>query len=124
MIGLPSLSMLHALLSTFNSSPTFWSLLAIIPVIVTEYMFRTVPGGWFGNLHYYLPMQLLVSYCVYRLVTMPGMSLVEAFVIWAISTSVARVILSVFVLHDHVSNGTWMALALILVAKLAQSIWK
>jgi len=83
-----------------------------------------MPGGWFNNLHYYLPLQLMVSYCIYKLVTEPETSLVEAFVVWAVSTTVARTFLSVVILHDEIRAGTWFALVLILLAKVSQTYWR
>jgi hypothetical protein len=103
---------------------TLWSIAAAIPVLITEYLFRTQTGGWLANLHYYLPLQMAVSYCVYRLVTEPDTSLVEAFVAWAVCTTIGRVILSTLVLHDDIKAGTWFALGLILMAKVAQSFWR
>lgn len=108
----------------YVSNTTFWGVTAAIPVMVTEYLFRTQETGWLANMHYYLPLQLMVSYCVYRLVTEPNTSLVEAFVVWVVSTTVARVILSVFILHDEIKTGTWFALGLILMAKVSQSFWR
>lgn len=106
------------------SNTTLWGIAAVFPVMLTEYLFRTLHGGWWGNLHYYLPLQLAVSYCIYRMVTEPGTSLLEAFVVWAVSTSIARVILSVFILHDDIKTGTWVALSLVILAKLSQSFWR
>lgn len=106
------------------SPTTLWSLTAAVPVMITEYMFRTQQTDWLHNLHYYLPMQLMVSYCVYRLITEPGVSLIEAFVVWAITTTVTRVILSYFILGDVITPGTWFAVALIIMAKVAQNFWR
>lgn len=52
------------------------------------------------------------------------MTLIGAFVVWTFATLFARVAVCVFVLHDRVPPGTWAALALIVLARIIQQVWK
>jgi hypothetical protein len=102
---------------------TLWGLAAAVPAVLAEYLYRTLPGPWHHYLYLWVPMQLTIGYCIYRLVTIPGTPLMDAFIVWAFSTTFIRVALSVFVLHDVVKGGTWFALALLVLARVAQSFW-
>ena len=105
-------------------NPTLASLLGGLTAILGEYLYRITPGPWYRNLWMWLPLTLLVSFCVHELVKAPGMTLVGAFVVWTFATLFARVAVCVFVLHDHVTPGTWCALALIVFARIIQQVWK
>jgi hypothetical protein len=101
-------------------TPTLWGLLAGIPAVGLEYYYRTMEGSWFGNLWVILPAQLALSYGIYSLVTQPHVNLVDAVVIFSWSTIFLRVLVTLFVLHDPVSKGTWMALGLLATARVVQ----
>lgn len=83
-----------------------------------------LPGPWWHYLWAWVPLQTAVGYCVYRLVTVPGTNLLEAFVIWSFSTIVLRISVSVVLLNDPVSRGTWAALGLVIMARVAQNTWR
>ena len=106
----------------FNAS-NGWALLAGGTAVGCEYLYRTLPGPWLSYLWAWVPLQVFVGYCVYRLVTIPGTSLIDAFIVWTFVTIGLRVTISSFLLGDQISNGTWFALALMLLARVAQVGW-
>lgn len=103
------------------SPATYWGIAAAIPAVLAEYSYRKIgPGVWINYLWLWLPIQLAIGYCIYRLVTIPNVTLIDAFVVWAFSTTAMRVVLSIFVLGDNVGRGTWVALILLVLARFAQ----
>jgi len=107
----------------FLGPAILWGLLAAVPAVTAEYLYRTLPGPWLRHIYLWVPLQLSIGYCIYRLVNVPNTALVDAFVAWAFSTIAMRVVVSVFVLGDAVRGGTWYALALIVMARIAQVAW-
>lgn len=105
-------------------NPTLWSIVGGATAIFGEYMYRATPGSWTSRLWLFLPLTLLVSYSVFNLVRAPGVSLLGAFVVWTATTIVLRVLVCVCVLHDPVTKGTWAALALLVLARIIQQVWK
>lgn len=102
---------------------TVWGLTAAVPAVLAEYLYRTLPGPWHHYLYIYAPISLTISYAIYRLVTIPQTTLMDAFIVWAFSTTFLRVVVTVFLLHDRVKEGTWFALALLVLARVAQARW-
>ena len=102
-------------------------ILTAIPAITSEYLYK-IRGSqghdWFNDLWMYLPLQLCISYGVFRMVTSPGTTLLDAFIVWAFSTVVMRCMVSQFILGENVTSGTWAALGLLLVARWIQYTWK
>ena len=105
------------------SQATRWGLTAAIPAVLAEYLYRVLPGPWHHYLYIYAPISLTISYAIYRLVTIPQTTLLDAFVVWAFSTTFLRVVVTVGLLHDNVKPGTWFALGLLIMARIAQSYW-
>lgn len=102
---------------------TLWGLTAAVPAVLAEYLYRTLPGPWHHYLYLYAPISLTISYSIYRLVTIPQTTLLDAFVVWAFSTTFMRVIVTVVFLGDLVRPGTWVALGLLIVARAVQAYW-
>ena len=102
---------------------TLWGLGAAIPAVTAEYLYRTLKGGWFEHIYLWLPIQLCIGYCIFRLVTIPNLSLIDSFIVFAFSTTALRVFVTVCVLGDPVKGGTWFALALLIMARIAQTFW-
>lgn len=103
-----------------------WGLLAAIPAVLAEYLYKTWPTEWpwWYGLPLWLPLQLGIGYCIYRLVTDASTAtLLDAFIMWAFATTFMRVFVSVFVLGETVKGGTWFALGLLIMAKIAQTFW-
>lgn len=108
-------------LPTWLSPPAFWGLFAAFPAVLAEYLYRTLHGSWFSHIYLWIPIQLTIGYGIFRLVTIPNTTLMDAFVIWALSTIAMRVFVSTVILHDHVKMGTWIALGLIILARTVQA---
>ena len=104
-------------------NPTLWGLLAAIPAVLAEYLYRVLPGPWLTYWYLWVPMQLSIGYCICQLVREPNTTLLDAFVVWAFSTTALRVVVSVFILGDTVKGGTWFALGLLTMARIAQTFW-
>ena len=102
---------------------TLWGLGAAIPAVLAEYLYRVLPGPWHAHLYLWVPLQIAIGYCVYRLVTIPQTSLLDAFIVFAVSTTAMRVFVTVFILEDTVRLGTWYALGLVIVARFTQAYW-
>ena len=105
------------------SQATLWGLVAAIPAVFAEYLYRRLPGPWHHYLYLWVPIALTVSYAISRLVRIPQQSLLDSFIVWAFSTTAMRVVLTVVVLGDTVKKGTWVALGLIVVARMVQAWW-
>lgn len=103
---------------------TVWALLAASVAVGCEYLFRTIKEPWYHYLWAWIPLQTFIGYCVYRLVTTPGTSLIDAFIVWTFATIGMRVFVSAAILHDTVAPGTWAALALMLIARAVQVTWR
>jgi len=102
---------------------TIWGLTAALPAVLAEYLYRTLPGPWHHYLYIWVPMQLAIGYSIYRLVTIPQTTLMDAFIVWAFSTTFLRVVVTVVLLGDKVKEGTWFALSLLFLARVAQARW-
>jgi hypothetical protein len=107
----------------FFGPATFWGLSAALPAVLAEYLYRTIQGPWWHYLWAWAPMQLLIGYSVYRIVNIPNTSLIDAFIVFAFSTTALRVFVTVVVLGDPVKGGTWFALGLLIMARIAQTWW-
>lgn len=102
---------------------TLWGLTAAVPAVLAEYLYRTLPGPWHHYLYLWVPIQLMIGYSIYRLVSIPQTALLDAFVVWAFSTTFMRVFVSTMLLTDTVKPGTWFALGLLFMARIAQTYW-
>ena len=105
------------------SPATLWGLTAAVPAILAEYLYRTLPGPWHHYFYIYAPISLTISYSIYRLVTIPQTTLLDAFIVWAFSTTFLRVVVTVVFLGDKVKEGTGFALSLLILARVAQARW-
>jgi multidrug transporter EmrE-like cation transporter len=107
----------------FLSPAAWWGLAAAVPAVLAEYLYRTLQGSWLSHIYLWIPLQLSIGYCIFRLVTIPNTTLLDAFAVWAFSTIFMRVAISTLFLHDPVKGGTWFALGLIIMARVAQAFW-
>jgi hypothetical protein len=108
------------------SPQAWWGLAAAIPAVLAELAYKKWPTEWpwWWGLPLWLPMQLAIGYCIFRLVTVPNSgSLLDAFIFWAFSTTFLRVIVTTLVLQQTVQGGTWFALALLCMARVSQTFW-
>lgn len=101
-----------------------WGLAAAIPAVAAEFLYRKVgPSNWLPYVWLWVPLQVSIGYFIYRLVTSPGTSLLDSFVIWSISTTGFRILVAVVLLGDVVKGGTWFAMGLLVMARVAQAFW-
>jgi len=105
------------------SPAILWGLGAGIPAVLAEYLYRTLPGPWHHYLWLWVPIQMLIGYSIYRLVTIPGSSLLDAMVIWAFCTAGLRIAASLY-LGDNIRTGTWIAFGLVMLATLVKHFWR
>jgi hypothetical protein len=110
-------------LTSWITPATLWGLAAAVPAVSAEYLYRTLQGPWWHHLYLWVPMQLAIGYCIYRLVNIPNTALLDAFIIWAFSTTAMRVFISTALLGDTIKGGTWFALGLLVMARVAQTFW-
>jgi len=108
------------MLAFLTSPVTGWGMAAAIIAVTNEYLYRKYTGGWFQMAHVYVPAQLMISYTLYRLITIPGVSLIDAFIVFSFSTVAFRVFVSIVLLHDNIGTGSWVALGLLFLARVAQ----
>lgn len=107
----------------FWQMSSLWAFGGAAAAVWLEYLFRQ--GQSFWSLWWaVIPANILISYTVYKLVTAPGASLIDAFIVWSFSTIALRVVVTIFLLDDVVRPGTWAALGLLFAARLTQSFWK
>lgn len=100
-----------------------WGLGAGVPAVLAEYLYRTLPGPWVAYLWVYLPIQLLIGYSIYRLVTMPGTTLLDAMIVFAFATAGLRLAVTLY-LGDQVKAATWVAFGLVLLANFVKTYWR
>lgn len=111
-------------LSQFFTPGTLWALGAAVPAVTAEFLYRKMGATpWWHLLWLWVPLHLSIGYCIYRLVQQPQTTLLDAFVVWAFATTAMRVFVSVAILGDPVKGGTWFALGLLVMAKIAQTFW-
>lgn len=110
-------------LTNWISPASLWGLGAAIPAVLAEYLYRKLTGSWASHLYLWIPLQLSIGYCIYRLVTVPHQSLLDSFLFWSFSTTFMRIFVTVILLGDAVKAGTWFALGLIVMARVAQTFW-
>lgn len=102
---------------------TLWGLTAAVPAVLNEYLYRMwgSPISWWFPI--FLGCQLTIGYSIFRLVSIPQQSLLDSFMFWAFSTTFMRVFVSTVLLQENVKPGTWFALGLLLMARIAQTFW-
>ena len=112
--------------SSLMTPAAWWGLAAAAPAVLAEYFYKRWPDEWpwWYGLPMWIPLQLTIGYCIYRLVSdKSAATLLDAFVVWAFATTFMRVIVSVGILGETVKGGTWFALGLLIMAKVAQTFW-
>ena len=112
-------------LMLFLTPSTMWALLAAFPAVGAEWAYKKWPldWPWWYGLPLWIPLQMAIGYCIFKLVSEPTNTLLDAFVIWSFSTTAMRVAVSVLILNESIKGGTWFALGLLVMAKIAQTFW-
>ena len=108
----------------FWNVSAMWAFAGAGAAVMLEFIYRKLPGPFWSFWWAVIPANVLISYTVYKLVTTPGATLIDAFIVWSFSTICLRVVVTIFFLNDTVHTGTWMALAFLLAARLTQTFWR
>lgn len=113
------------MIQLLSSPAVLWGMCAAVPAVTAEFLYKVWPVGWpwWWGLPAWAPIQLAIGYSVFRLVTIPNSNLLDAFIVFAFSTTALRVFVSVVVLNQDVRGGTWFALVLLIMARIAQTFW-
>jgi len=98
-----------------------WAIPMGITAVICEALYRKLPGPWSAHLILWIPLHLIMGYLVYKVVV-SGSSLLSAFVIGNFVTTTMRVAVTLIVLREPVSSGTWIALGLMVLAQFARRI--
>ena len=101
-----------------------WSLVAAFCAVLSEYLYRRLTGDWWSYLWIWLPLSGCISYCRCQLVRAPGMPLIGALLIWTLCIMGLRILVTLVLLKDHVSHGTWAAITLLLIGRVLMATWK
>ncbi len=102
---------------------TLWALFAAGLAVGNEWLYRTLPGHWSAYLYLWVPIQLGISYGLYKIITTPNTTLIDAMIIFTFSTMTLRIIAS-YGLGDRISVTTWAAFGLLLMARFVQTLGK
>jgi hypothetical protein len=105
-------------------NPTLWSILGGSLAITCEMLYRKLPGPWLDHWYFWVPLTIGISVCVHGLVNAPGVSLIASFIVYTSTTLVLRTLVCLFILHDKVTPGTWVAIVLLVIARIIQQVWK
>lgn len=105
------------------SPAILWGLTAGIPAVLLEYLYRTLPGPWLGNWWFWAPLGALIQYSIYRLVTSPGVSLLDALVVFAGCTALGRIV-ATYMLGDSIRVATWVAFGFVMMANFVRAYWR
>lgn len=89
-----------------------------------EYLYRRLPGSWWQYLWVWVPCSAFISYAICQIVRQPGQPLFVALVVWSLAIMGLRVLVTTVLLHDKVAPGAWAALALLLAARIVQTVWR
>lgn len=98
--------------------------LAGTAAVTAEYLYKTWEGPWWTGLYMWIPIQLTIGYCVYRMVNLPGTNLLDAFILFALATALLRVVLAICILGQTVPLPSWVGFGLVLLATLVKTFWR
>ncbi len=101
-----------------------FGLIAGTGAVLAEYLYKVWPMGkpWTDGLLMWVPIQLVIGYCIFRMVTAPGATILDAVIVFALATAVLRVILTLFILHQPVPLATWVGFGLVVLANFIKPI--
>ena len=97
----------------------FWGVLAAVAAVLLEGMYARAPQFVSFPLVFALAIaQPTIAYSIYRMVH-ESTTLIGAVVVFGFSTLVLRTAMTIY-LGQHISTGTWIALALVFLAQIAR----
>ena len=95
-----------------------------VAAVTAEWLYKQpfiIDNIW-GHIYLWLPIQLMIGYCVFRMANLSG-NLLDAFVVFAFCTALLRVIVSLGILHQTVPTQSWVAFGLLLAATCVKTFW-
>ncbi len=97
-----------------------------LPAVLAEYLYVRWPPGvpWWHGLWMWAPIQLCIGYSIYRLVTLPGTNLLDAFIVFAFCTALLRILLATVILQQDIPIQSWVGFALVFSATLVKYFWR
>lgn len=105
-------------------STTFvWAVPMAVVAVTCEYLYRRLPTPWVLHWPMWIPLHLLMGYLVYRVVVSAD-SLLAAFIVGNLCTSVARIAVTTLLLREAVSPGTWAGFGLLVLANAVRAWWR
>ncbi len=99
-----------------------WAVLAAIFAVGQEILFKR-GWDWPGHWWVFIPMAIVISFSIYKLVT-NGPTLLVAIVTFSLSTLLLRSLASQFLLGEPLARGNLVALFALGLAVVAGNLWK
>lgn len=99
-----------------------YALIAASSAIGLEVLYNRSSQSWFNLLPFVIPMQIAVSYSIYKIIHIEGNILVIG-VMFSTATFGLRFLYTILAGHN-IPYGTWVAAFLITVASLIKIVWR
>lgn len=93
--------------------------------VAAEWLYKqpfVIDGPW-KYAFLWMPLQAVIGYCVFRMVNMPGATLIDAFIVFAFCTALLRILVVIFVLNQTITIQAWIAFGLVLAATCVKAFW-
>jgi multidrug transporter EmrE-like cation transporter len=100
-----------------------WSAAAAVVAVAMEYFFRRGQWTWWQMAPFLLLPAMFVNYAVYR-VLRGSENLLTGFIVWSMASVASRTFVSLVLLRERVSKGSWAAFALLLAAQVVKKLWR
>lgn len=99
-----------------------WAYIGALSVTLCETQFVS-DGGYWPRAWLFVPWGCVTNWLIYKLVT-SSPSLLDALVVFSMSTLSLRILFSVFWLRQDIAPGTWVGVALIFTANIIRHVWR
>jgi len=105
-------------------NPYAWALFAAVAAVTTEGLCARLSGEpYLRYLWLWIPLYIGINYPIYRIIG-GAESLLDALVVFSMSTMALRVVVTFFILRQRVAPGTWVAVGLVVAANLVRRSWR
>mgnify|MGYP001616151822 FL=1 len=88
-----------------------------------EYLFRVHRGSYDQVFPIAMILALITNYGVFS-VMQGATSLISGLLLWTFLTQAWRVAFTLLILHEQPSIGAWIGFGLVIMAQLAQRVWR
>ena len=99
-----------------------WAALGSIFILTLETLFRQ-GVGWSSHWWLYVPLSLILNYCVYRTV-IGSPTYLSGIILFPLLNGAGRIFLSQFILHEPIAKGSLLAAAALLVGAAGGRFWR